>query len=84
MTKNIEIYINSHEHKPIIDVIYQRLLDKNKPENFKDVQIPSLMGYIAFQILKPSTVYRKEIIENEDYIVDFLEKMKEVISDAER
>lgn len=77
MTKNIEIYINSHEHKPIIDVIYQRLLDKNKPENFKDVQIPSLMGYIAFQILKPSQTYRKEIIENEEYIKKFLFDMQE-------
>lgn len=82
MTKKIEAYINSHNHKPIIDVIYQRLIDKNKPENFKDNQIPSLMHYVAFQILKPSTLYRKEIIENETYIIDFLETMKEEISNG--
>ena len=76
MTKKIEQYLNEHQHKEIIDIIFQRMIDKNKPENFKDVQIPSLMSYIAFQILKPSQKYHKEIINNEDYILEFLSKMK--------
>ena len=76
MTKKIEQYLNEHQHKEIIDIIFQRMIDKNKPENFKDVQIPSLMSCIAFQILKPSPKYHKEIINNEDYILEFLSKMK--------
>lgn len=76
MTKKIKQYLNEHQHKEIIDIIFQRMIDKNKPENFKDVQIPSLMRCIAFQILKPSQKYHKEIINNEDYILEFLSKMK--------
>ena len=77
MTKKIEQYLNSKEHKPIIDIIFQRVIDKNKPENFKDSQIVSLMGYVAFQILKPSQEYRKEITKNEEYIKQFLFEMQE-------
>lgn len=77
MTKKIEKYINSHEHETIIDIIFQRVIDKNKPENFKDSQIPMLMEYVAFQILKPSQEYREIIINNEEYIKQFLNDMKE-------
>lgn len=83
MTKKIEKYLEAHEHKEIINIIFQRMIDKNKPENFKDVQIPSLMSYIAFQILKPSQEYKELIKENEVYIKDFLEKMKEELINAE-
>lgn len=76
MTKNVEKYLNEHQHKEVIDIIFQRMINKNKVENFKDFQIPALMEYVAFQILQPSMEHRDIITMNEEYIKEYLMNMR--------
>ena len=57
-------------------IIFQRMINKNKVENFKDFQIPALMEYVAFQILQPSMEHRDIITMNEEYIKEYLMNMR--------
>ena len=82
MTKNVEKYLNEHQHKEVIDIIFQRMINKNKVENFKDFQIPALMEYVAFQILQPSMEHRDIITMNEEYIKEYLMNMRKEFENA--
>lgn len=75
MTKKIEQYLLDKDHKPIIDIIYERAkLPKNRGEKMTDIQFISLMALISSQIIKSMSEYSD--IYDENYVKEFLNNMK--------
>lgn len=80
MTKKIKEYLNAHEHKQIIDSIYERAsLPKNKGDKMTDLQFISLMGLISSQIISGMAEYKE--IYDKKYTEDFLKTMKECFTE---
>lgn len=80
MTKKIKEYLDAHEHKQIIDIIYERAsLPKNKGDKMTDLQFISLMGLISSQIINGMTEYKE--IYDKKYTEDFLKTMKECFTE---